>query len=444
MTKRRFPRYMRPRQLSGGLIGWWFQPPTWAIKAGCPLKVEPLGTDFELARNKSHGVLLPQFDAWRQSRKGTDVAIPNGPRLGTLDWLFTEYAKTWDEVRHDRLKPLGAGQQRNHRSSINLVGNYLLPNDQRLGTWSLRAFTEQNVADLFKNLLFKKNDDGTCLLDEEGNKIERRTTVNAAMRMCRAAWNEVGPKYRSIVPHLNPFANMGLISSSEETPTATYPELETFVAKADELGYSSIGTGAMIAWEWLQREKAIFATLEVGHYRHKAHPDCVLTLHPKTGKQVWWPLFDEDGTPFLPTLMARLDAAKQDRVGLMLVRDWGDRGPWPTYPKKMKGEPDLSHVARITKEIIEAAGLRPELTFRSFRHGGMTEGGESGMTDREMVAQSAHTTPKELPDYSKRTLKVVANGLRKRLAGRSPTAAAKRAVAVVGEQNVLRLTHLSK
>jgi hypothetical protein len=48
--------------------------------------------------------------------------------------------------------------------------------------------------------------------------------------------------------------------------------------------------------------------------------------------------------------MAELDAIKRDRIGgLMLVRDWGDRGPWPTWPEG-KQEPDLTHMSRKSKE----------------------------------------------------------------------------------------------
>ena len=52
---------------------------------------------------------------------------------------------------------------------------------------------------------------------------------------------------------------MGLRSSDRETPTATFAELEAFRAKAIEMGYPSLATAALMAWEWLQREEDIFA-----------------------------------------------------------------------------------------------------------------------------------------------------------------------------------------
>ena len=71
------------------------------------------------------------------------------------------------------------------------------------------------------------------------------------------------------------------------------------------------------------------------------------------------------------------------------------------------------------RRIILAAGLRPELSFRSFRHGGFTEMGDAGLTDREIMAQGRHKSVKVLPRYVKRTMKQVAEGTKKRRAVRT-------------------------
>jgi hypothetical protein len=73
-------------------------------------------------------------------------------------------------------------------------------------------------------------------------------------------------------------------------------------------------------------------------------------------------------------------------------------------------------MSRKVKEIIRAAGLRPELTFRSFRHGGLTECGDADMTDRQIMAQSRHRSVKVLPRYVKQTERQIAEGTRKRRA----------------------------
>ena len=44
----------------------------------------------------------------------------------------------------------------------------------------------------------------------------------------------------------------------------------------------------------------------------------------------------------------------------------------------------------------------------------MDKGGDSELTDREMLAQGRHTTVKVLPKYTKRTTRQIVNGARKR------------------------------
>jgi len=123
--------------------------------------------------------------------------------------------------------------------------------------------------------------------------------------------------------------------------------------------------------------------------------------------------FDGD-VPLYPELMAELDAIKSGCIaGLMIRRDWGDRRPWPTE----KG--DLGQMTRTVKKIIRAAGMRDELTFTSFRHGGFTEGADADLSDAELRAQGRHKSAKVLPTYAKRTMKQVAAGAKKRRSTRT-------------------------
>jgi hypothetical protein len=47
---------------------------------------------------------------------------------------------------------------------------------------------------------------------------------------------------------------------------------------------------------------------------------------------------------------------------------------------------DLDYLRSTVKEVIRAAGLRDELSFTSFRHGGFTEGADADMSDAELRA----------------------------------------------------------
>jgi hypothetical protein len=393
------PRYVLRKPIKGGSWRYFFNPPSWARKIDCPVGSEPLGTDYDTAVQRAETVLLPAFDSWH-SGGSTDAQTADIAKPGTLDWVFAEY-------RTDRrYTALGVRTKRNHETGFRIVGQYVMKDGRKLGSVSLAAITTAVTDSLYAKLLVADD------------RHERRTTINHAMKSCRRAWNVATRRNPGKVPLVNPFARMGLKSSDRETPTATFEELQTFRAKALEMGHPSLATAALIAWEWLQREKDIFATFNVAHYRPKERPHAVRVVHEKTREEAWIPLFDDNGVPLYPELMAELDAIKRECIGgLMLRRDWGERAPWPTWPTP--DEVDLTHMSRKTKEIIRAAGLRDELTFTSFRHGGFTEAADADLSDAEMRAAGRHKSAKVLPRYAKRTMKQVEAGARKRRAMRT-------------------------
>ena len=116
--------------------------------------------------------------------------------------------------------------------------------------------------------------------------------------------------------------------------------------------------------------------------------------------------------------MAELDAIKRERIGgLMLRRDWGERsrGRHGRQPDEI----DLTHMSRKMKEVIRAAGLRDELTFTSFRHGGFTEGGRRRSLRRRDAGAGAAQVGEGAADYAKRTMKQVEDRAKKRRAMRT-------------------------
>ena len=164
------------------------------------------------------------------------------------------------------------------------------------------------------------------------------------------------------------------------------------------------------------------AAYEISHYRPKERPNSVKIVHPKNGEEAWWPLFDETGEPLFPELMAELDAIKETiPFGLIFRRDHKHRRsrtplPWITERK------DLRYLRSVVKKIVAAAGLRSELSFTSFRHGGFTEGADSDLTDAELRAAARHRSTRQLPTYAKRTRKQLISGSKKRREERTKAA----------------------
>ncbi len=103
------PRYVGRKALKSGW-GYFFNVPTWARKNACPVRNEPLGTDYEAAVRRAETILLPAFDSWRTGGK-SEIA---GAVLGTLDWVFAEY-------RADRrFTKLDTKTKRNHEVGFRL------------------------------------------------------------------------------------------------------------------------------------------------------------------------------------------------------------------------------------------------------------------------------------------------------------------------------------
>src|SRR6266436_9720375 len=233
------PRYVRRKPLKSGGWGYFFDLPTWARQAECPIESEPLGTAYAKAVERAETVLLPAFDAWRSGDKSSEET-PTVAAPGTLNWVFAEY-------RADRrFTKLDARTKRNHEVGFRMVGGHILKDGRKLGSVRVTAINTAVVDALYEKLLFVKE------TDADGHTIERerRTTVNHAMKSCRRAWNIAGRRNPGKVPPVNPFATMGLQSTDRETPTATLAELQAFRTKAVELGLPSLATAALIGWEW--------------------------------------------------------------------------------------------------------------------------------------------------------------------------------------------------
>ena len=137
------PRYVERKPLKGGW-GYFFNVPTWARKAGCPIRNEALGLDYDAAVARAETVLLPAFDDWRS---GGDAPTSGVAAPGTLDWVFAEY-------RADRrFTKLDKRTKRNHEVGFGLVGGYVLKDGRRLGQARLALITTAITDMIYEKLL---------------------------------------------------------------------------------------------------------------------------------------------------------------------------------------------------------------------------------------------------------------------------------------------------
>jgi hypothetical protein len=184
------------------------------------------------------------------------------------------------------------------------------------------------------------------------------------------------------------------------------------VEAADALSEASIGTSALIAYFWLQRQEDILRRLSWSHYRPADAPEKVRIFHYKTRELVELPLYDEDGTALWPELMARLDSAPRNGT-LIVTRDRPDHRGKVYLPWK---EDYFRHRVAAIRAV---AGIDAEAKFMGFRHGGNIEGAEANLTDAQLRALSGHKTTAALLRYAQATEEQRRVAARKRLEART-------------------------
>jgi len=200
---------------------------------------------------------------------------------------------------------------------------------------------------------------------------------------------------------------MGLAYKAKPTKLFEYGDLIKFVAAADTAGEHSVGTAAMIAFFWLQREIDIIGRLAWSQYRPAENPQFVKIFHYKTGEPVDMPLLDDEGTSLWPELTSRLDSIERHGT-LIVTRDVADRFKQIRLPWKKR------HFLRTASKIRKAAGIDPSIKFMGLRHGGNTDGGDANLTDAQLRALSGHKTANMTQLYTKRTVQQRRDAARKR------------------------------
>ncbi len=284
-----WPRYMVPRRLKSGATGFYWVPPTWAKRNGCSFETQALGTDYADAKKRCDKLLNPQFDAWRKQEKITLPSNHAGP--GTFDWMIAIYKSS------PLYRKLAAKTRKSYDAALRIASEHKLKDGRTFGILLLTSITPGAADRLYAKLKEKP----------EGG--ERVRTAVLAVTVCKRAWNIARRDKPKVVPWENPFDKMELSYEPQPTRPVTLVELERFVCAADEAGEGSLGTAAMIAYYWLQREEDVIGRLSWSHYRPVDAPDVARIFHHKTRELVDIPLYDEDGTVLWPELMERLDAA---------------------------------------------------------------------------------------------------------------------------------------
>jgi integrase len=217
------------------------------------------------------------------------------------------------------------------------------------------------------------------------------------MQVCRLVWNQALRHAKVTGIKENPFAGMGIKSTpAKGNRAATRAEYDRYRETARAMGRQSMAVAAALCFEGCQRVWDAFGFLdpdkriERGIRWEGYRPGEMLTLvQSKTGNLVEIPLVDTiEGEPVALYPELEQELARLDRREGLIVRD------------ERTGQPYLiDYYAKLHRRICNKAGLPADLSFTSFRHGGLTEIGDSGEADVRAI--SGHSTLEVTRIYNK-------------------------------------------
>jgi hypothetical protein len=394
------PRYVIPKKLAGGKTGYYFNVPTRYRKLKCTVPNEPLGTDFAQMTMRA-ATLNGLFDEWDQARRGLPITGVEGPKIGSVDWLFREYkqSKAYTEK-------VEARSRADYEWAMKQLCDSVTKRGDRVGGRQIRTITPLAADKLYEKML----------IGPRGKKRQR--TAEKIVKLCRKAWRVVHRLYPDQFNNgkdqvANPWLGVTLDSRVKATKKAvSRDQVYAFAHGAIAEGYPEAGAVAVICFEWLQRpENVVAGYIKWSDYRAPSAPTIIRVAHHKTGTIAPHPLEEmtEDGLSYFYADAEEV-LAKVPRLGLpMILRDLGKGAAKPWRYSSMQHV-----VARLRKKLE----LPPHFTLDACRHGGMTELEEAELTDGQGRALSTHKTQQSYEGYAKRTAKRMLSATRKRYAHR--------------------------
>jgi integrase len=377
---------MLSKRLKSGDTGYYWNPPKRDLAAGFTLSPETLGHELGAAISRAHA-LNRHLDDWRAGRD-SERSLDLQPGFGTLDWLLEQY------FRSRAFAKVSKRVQPDYRRELELVRSIALKDGRMAGQLSLKAVTAAFVDKLYDRLLVGKR------------KLRTVRRANISIARANRAWDAVWRLHPQVVPAVNPFAGVEREHSAASKAACSRDEAFALADALQRLGHPHLALAPLVCFEWLQRpENVLGGYLAWSHWRPSDHPSAVQIFHHKTGERVWYPLEDDMGQ-LCPEIESRL--AQLPRLGVAVVLTPGTKGEPRPY--------SYFYARALVRKARRLCGLGEHVTLDACRHGGMTELGDSDLTEQAEMALSGHKNPQTTRRYVKRTETQRLNAARKRRA----------------------------
>jgi integrase len=233
--------------------------------------------------------------------------------------------------------------------------------------------------------------------DEVYRQISDQLSVSSAVICCRvgaAVWS-YGIRYGDLPK--NPFSNMKLPKPPSRRVRWTRRQVIEFDEGCKAMGWPSLGLLARLCWVLAQRPIDM-ASLTWANWEA---PNKLTFIQSKTGNEVYAELPDD-----LAEELARLHRDRYFRTNpdVICAREDTVAGIWTAK----EWSPKL-------KMVLKKMGLPMGLQMRDLRRTAITEAGEGGATDAEMMTIGGIKDRRTLDAYRVPTSEQFANAQRKRI-----------------------------
>lgn len=358
---KRHYKYLSKRKKKKGYS--WVISPSRAIKKALDVGFEQYSTHEE-ARIRSLE-LEQAFDEWKRTQRPIKKLHIEED---TVDALFSFYTS------RDAFHKLSDNSKRTYQFLFRTASTMRVgQSNDYFGRMLVKNVTAQVADDLY--------------LTVKNNKSLHR--ANGVAKILRRIWF-VGRRGPLGDDHPNPFQQMGLQKLIRRKVMWTEPEVLQFINKADELGYWSVGTLALLCYDLCQRpgdmRKLLWSNFDgevFDFIQEKTSTEMVLELSPRLSQR-----------------FADIVRGKDDDH---IINYEATGRPY-----------DMRMYAKVAQHVRKEAKLNPDLQIRDLRRSGATEMGQSGATEDEIAAVTGHTSRQMLEIYVNPTRKTASRGMQKR------------------------------
>jgi integrase len=337
-------RGLKGVQLKKGVVYFW-TPPLSLQRAGI-FHHKTLGTDFAVAVANARDWNV-KLEAYRSAVYGTKATLGAISPM-SVGFLIRKFEASPKFARYARQT------QREYSNMYRNIEVAQVVDGQRMfGEMKMPEVTRQLAYAIYEQLVLNHGHDSAN---------QTVTALQAAFRYAMMIFAEIT---------LNPFSRLDKLTSPPRRQRWTDQQLDSFIKRAEELGYPSIGRCALMCMELVQRPGDILS-LKWGAYQE--------------AEKVWHIRQSKRGAvvhvPETVRLQSALVAARRS-VRALSSGDVSDRFVCATVTGKRWHRRNFNKAAR---RIARAAGVPDDFQIRDLRRTGATEGASAGATPAELMA----------------------------------------------------------